>query len=364
MKAAVGTLCLLLVPRWQRAALSEREGAESPLPPSPACGKPSRPDLQERLQPSARSYEVSVSQEGGWHFHCARWGCVAMCSRFHSLSSSTQRRSLSLFQSDPSHPSPPSREIRLRCPRQPSENHTSHHNTQGCIPQNHSAEGLQPYGGCDVRGGEVLAPSVEGPRSQTPPVGKRGCAGSLAPWIERGYCSRSPKHRCEPRPNLRDAKKGAGASGPAPMGHPRGQLWLLQITPAPPRIPPAPQIAPAPPRIAPLCAFRAPQQRWHRVVSPVQGAVLAAGRGHSASLFWLYQPGLNHSSFKERMPPAFYATDCQLCSSNLGVANAAFGTKSRCQNIHQRIQQSGNGWDNMDLRKICVHTTSAQDGSN
>lgn len=120
MKAAVGTLCLLLVPRWQRAALSEREGAESPLPPSPACGKPSRPDLQERLQPSARSYEVSVSQEGGWHFHCARWGCVAMCSRFHSLSSSTQRRSLSLFQSDPSHPSPPSREIRLRCPRQPS----------------------------------------------------------------------------------------------------------------------------------------------------------------------------------------------------------------------------------------------------
>lgn len=35
-----------------------------------------------------------------------------------------------------------------------------------------------------------------------------------------------------------------------------------------------------------------------------------------------------------------------------------------CQNIHQRIQQSGNGWDNMDLRKICVHTTSAQDGSN
>lgn len=59
------------------------------------------------------------------------------------------------------------------------ENHTSHHNTQGCIPQNHSAEGLQPYGGCDVRGGEVLAPSVEGPRSQTPPVGKRGCAGGL-----------------------------------------------------------------------------------------------------------------------------------------------------------------------------------------
>lgn len=89
------------------SSLSEQERAESPLPPSPACGKPSRPDLQERLQPSARSYEVSVSQEGGWHFHCARWGCVAMCSRFHSLSSSTQRRSLSLFQSDPSHPSPP-----------------------------------------------------------------------------------------------------------------------------------------------------------------------------------------------------------------------------------------------------------------
>lgn len=31
------------------------------------------------------------------------------------------------------------------------------------------------------------------------------------------------------------------------------------------------------------------------------------------------------------MPPAFYATDCQLCFSNLGVANAAFSTKSRAQ---------------------------------
>lgn len=29
------------------------------------------------------------------------------------------------------------------------------------------------------------------------------------------------------------------------------------------------------------------------------------------------------------MPPAFYATDCQFCFSNLGVANAAFSTKSR-----------------------------------
>lgn len=35
-----------------------------------------------------------------------------------------------------------------------------------------------------------------------------------------------------------------------------------------------------------------------------------------------------------------------------------------CQSINQRIQQSGTGWDNMDLRKICVHTTSTQDGSN
>lgn len=35
-----------------------------------------------------------------------------------------------------------------------------------------------------------------------------------------------------------------------------------------------------------------------------------------------------------------------------------------CQSINQRIQKSGNGWDNMYLRKICVHTTSTQDGNN
>lgn len=41
------------------------------------------------------------------------------------------------------------------------------------------------------------------------------------------------------------------------------------------------------------------------------------------------------------MPPAFYATDCQLCSSNLGVANAAFGTKSRAQRGEQGRDGTG-----------------------
>lgn len=35
-----------------------------------------------------------------------------------------------------------------------------------------------------------------------------------------------------------------------------------------------------------------------------------------------------------------------------------------CQVHHQRRQQSGTGWADMDLRKKRVHTTRAQDGSN
>lgn len=41
------------------------------------------------------------------------------------------------------------------------------------------------------------------------------------------------------------------------------------------------------------------------------------------SLFWLYQPGLNHSSFKERMPPAF------LCNS-LSALLLQPGGRKRC----------------------------------
>lgn len=102
----------LLVPQWWVHPYSPgRVGMHgNGIPSVPFCclQKPSLARPTRVSQPSARSYEVSVSQEGGWHFHCARRGSVAMCGRFHSLSSSTQRRSLSLIQSDPSHPVPPS----------------------------------------------------------------------------------------------------------------------------------------------------------------------------------------------------------------------------------------------------------------